>query len=112
MRGRDPVEDLNTSADAIAESPAELFNWNGGLVWINAGKLVPVAKDALIQIIEKHVAVRKLVNRGATDAPAWECEVHHPHGRRKNPPAAKAVQSEAFKKLAELDRYFHGEEER
>jgi hypothetical protein len=26
--------------------------------------------------------------------------------------AAKAMQSEAFKKLAELDRYFHGEEER
>jgi len=26
-----PVEDLNALANAIAESPAELFNWNGRL---------------------------------------------------------------------------------
>ena len=31
LRDRDPVEDLNALANAIAESPAELFNWNGGL---------------------------------------------------------------------------------
>ena len=58
-------EDQNRLTAAIAEvAIAELFNMNGGLVWFNEGRAVPVNKDVLREIITRHLVSVRLVSRG------------------------------------------------
>jgi len=64
-------EDINTLADVVAQSDADLFNQNDRLVWLDEGSLVPVNRDILLELIPKHVSVKKLVNRDGR----WECEL-------------------------------------
>jgi hypothetical protein len=68
--GRDPYEDLNSLADAVADS-AEIFNHDGCLVWLNAGALIPVSGTVLREIITKHVVTQRLVNHGTAEEPNW-----------------------------------------
>jgi hypothetical protein len=49
----------------------ELFNQNDRLVWLDEGSLVPVNRDILLELIPKHVSVKKLVNRDGR----WEREL-------------------------------------
>jgi hypothetical protein len=58
-------------ADVVAQSDADLFNQNDRLVWLNEGSLVPVNRDILLELIPKHVSVKKLVNRDGR----WEREL-------------------------------------
>jgi hypothetical protein len=66
-------EDLNALADAVAES-AEIFNQDGRLVWLNAGKLIPVSRIILREIITTHVVTKNLINHGTADEPNWTRE--------------------------------------
>jgi len=54
-RGQDLVVDINALADAIVASGAEIYNQSNRLVHLDAGKLVPVPRDQLPDIIGKHV---------------------------------------------------------
>jgi hypothetical protein len=72
-RGRDPYEDLNSLADAIAQT-GEVFDHNGQLVWLNAGSLIPVSGAVLRGIIGRRVVTRRLVNHGTPAEPNWVCE--------------------------------------
>jgi len=72
--GRDPIEDTISLAQAVAASPAELFNCNDRFCWPNDGHLDPVSKDLLREIIAKHICTRRLVDRGTREPPVWECE--------------------------------------
>jgi hypothetical protein len=71
----DPYVDVTTNviADALAEY-ADLFDQGGSLVWLANGKLVRVTPPVLAEIIPKHLATKKLVNRGTDDDPNWEVE--------------------------------------
>lgn len=57
-----PYEDLNSLADAVAES-AKIY-LDGRLVWLREGTLVQVTMDALREIIAKNVVTQRLVQRG------------------------------------------------
>jgi len=73
-RGRNPAEDTVELAQAIAKSPAELFNDKGQLVYPNGGHLSPVSKERLLAFITEHIVTRRVVNRGTAEAPIQECE--------------------------------------
>ena len=76
-RGQDLVEDLNRLADAVAEKAgAELFNLNGTLMGLNDGQFVSVNRNSLREIIARHLASIRWVNRGTIDMPRWEGEYH------------------------------------
>jgi hypothetical protein len=59
-RGRDQTEDLNTLADCIAASSADLFNQDGCLIWITAGGCVQVNLERLRELVPKYVATKHL----------------------------------------------------
>jgi hypothetical protein len=71
--GEDPHGEINQLADAIADV-AQLFNRNGELVHLSEGKLRPIDKDVLVEIIAKYVRVPQLKNSGTEDEPRWACE--------------------------------------
>jgi hypothetical protein len=72
--GKNPTEDANRLTDAVAEAAiAELFELNGGLFWLDKGRLVPVNKDVLRNIIARHIVAMRLVNRGGDK---WESEFY------------------------------------
>jgi hypothetical protein len=74
-RGRDPIEDTVSLAQAVAASSAELFRTTEGqLVRVSEGRLVPVGRDGLCEIAAEHVWTRKPVNRGTATEPIWEVE--------------------------------------
>jgi hypothetical protein len=73
-RDQDLNADTNALADAVAESDVDLFNLDGRLFWLTEGTLVPVSKNLLLDIITKHVATVRLVNRGSAEKPIWERE--------------------------------------
>jgi hypothetical protein len=70
--GRDPAKDADRLTDAVAAlAIGELFELNGGLVWLNEGQLVPVNKDVLRKTITRHIVSVRLVNQGSD---VWETE--------------------------------------
>jgi hypothetical protein len=61
-RGSDLAEDTNRLADAIAES-VKLFNHDGALVRLDDGRLVPVNRAALRDLITQHICAVRLIER-------------------------------------------------
>jgi hypothetical protein len=57
-RGRDPLEDLNLLADAIAVSPAPMFNQDGITVAVDNGFIVRVTPALLGDIVFRYVATK------------------------------------------------------
>jgi hypothetical protein len=73
-QGQNPTEDANRLTAAVAElAIAELFELNGGLFWLDKGRLVPVNKDVLREIIARHIVAMRLVDRGGDK---WESEFY------------------------------------
>ena len=67
----------NRLAEAVAEKAgAELFTWNGTLVWLNDGQFVPANKNILREVIARHIVSIRWVNRGTVDMPRWEGEYY------------------------------------
>lgn len=62
-------KDINSLADAVAEA-APIYNHDGMLVWLNDGKLIPVAGVVLHKIIQRYVVTPQLVNNNGT----WTCK--------------------------------------
>ena len=60
-------------ADAVAAT-REIFDHNGQLVWLDAGKLIPVSGAVLRGIIGRRVVTQRLVNHGTPAEPNWTCE--------------------------------------
>ena len=60
----DPMADARTLADALVESNADLFNRDGILVLLRDGTLVPGGRDILLDVLDKHVAVKRVVQNG------------------------------------------------
>jgi hypothetical protein len=73
-RGQDLVADVNALMDAIVASGAEIYNRDGRLVHLDGGKLVPVPRDQLPEIIGRHLVTKRPVNRGTADEPHYEIE--------------------------------------
>jgi hypothetical protein len=72
-RGRDPTEDLNLLADAIAGSPADLFAQGSQIMWLkDTGELVGASRDVLLEIITKYIVTKHLVSHGDR----WQVEYH------------------------------------
>jgi hypothetical protein len=71
LRGKDPKEDLNALADAIAQSP-NIFILNDRLVWLHNGKLVPLSGNTLPEFIAANVVTLHLTNRATADNPNWQ----------------------------------------
>jgi hypothetical protein len=67
----DPVADIVQLTDAIAALHLDLWNKNGQLVWLNAGELVPVNADILSRLIQQHILVKHLIDRGGR----WSAEI-------------------------------------
>ena len=44
------------------------------MVYLDKGKLRPVDRDVLIEIIAKYIKLPKLTNRGSESEPDWVCE--------------------------------------
>ena len=66
-------EDANRLTDAVAEKlVTELFNVDGSLFWLDAGRLVPANKNVLRDLITRHFVSVRLANHGTIDAPRWE----------------------------------------
>ena len=63
-RGRTQSEDLDLLAECIANSKADLFNEDGSVIWIDAGKRIGVGTKVLAEIIAKYVVTAWPVNRG------------------------------------------------
>jgi hypothetical protein len=64
-------EDINTLADVVAQSDADLFNQNDRLVWLDEGSLVPVNRDIFSSSSPSTSPSKKLVNRDGR----WEREL-------------------------------------
>ena len=60
----DPMVDARTLADALVESNADLFNRDGTLVLLRDGALVPGGRDILLEVLDRHVAVKRVVKNG------------------------------------------------
>jgi hypothetical protein len=58
------MADARTLADALVESNADLFNRDGILVLLRDGTLVPGGRDILLDVLDKHVAVKRVVQNG------------------------------------------------
>jgi hypothetical protein len=72
--GKNPAEDANRLTNAVAEAAiAELFELNGGLFWLDKGRLVPANKDVLRNIIARHIVAVRLVDHGGDK---WESEFY------------------------------------
>jgi len=69
----DPYASINLLADAIAEY-TDLFSFNGILVQLSKGKLIPVTTEVLHEIIPQHIAVKQLRNSGTNIEPHWVVE--------------------------------------
>jgi hypothetical protein len=73
----DPYIDATTNviADALAEY-VDLFDQNGTLLWFANGAPAPVrvTPPVLAEIVPKHLAIKKLVNRGTEADPNWAVE--------------------------------------
>jgi hypothetical protein len=62
-RGKDPFEDLNSLADAVAAT-GELFDHGGVVVWLSPeGQLVPAGGPVLQEIIGRRLVIVQVVNR-------------------------------------------------
>jgi hypothetical protein len=72
----DPIADASALTDAIVRSNADIFNHQERLVYLAAGTPAPVQvnKNLLLEITQKHVACKRLVQRGES----WEVEYHPP----------------------------------
>ena len=60
----DPMADARTLIDAIIESNADLFNHDGTLVLLRDGELVPGGRDILLETLNTHLAVKRVVKNG------------------------------------------------
>jgi hypothetical protein len=60
----EPMADARTLADAIVESNADLFNHDGVLVLLRDGALVAYNRDILLEVLDQHVAVKRVVKNG------------------------------------------------
>jgi hypothetical protein len=58
------MADAHTLADALVESNADLFNHDGTLVLLRDGALVTGGRDILLETLNKHVAVKRVVKNG------------------------------------------------
>jgi hypothetical protein len=70
-RGREQTEDACILADAIAGSAADLFARDDAIIWIVAGRCMPVTPDILREIIAKHVVTKQLVSQGTISEVAY-----------------------------------------
>jgi hypothetical protein len=72
-RGRDLLEDRKLLIAAIAASDADLFVRGNQPVWVKpSGELVEVGRGALLEILEKYVAIKQLTSQGETpDDALW-----------------------------------------
>jgi hypothetical protein len=61
---KDPIADARTLADAILESDADVFNHDGSLVLLRDGTFVVCNRDILLEVLDKHVAVKRAVKNG------------------------------------------------
>ena len=60
----DPMVDARTLADAIVESNADLFNRDGTLVLLRDGAFVVCNRDILLEVLNRHVCVKRVVKNG------------------------------------------------
>jgi hypothetical protein len=73
--GRDRDEDLNRLTSVIARAAiTELFNVDGQLHRLHDRQCIPVNKQAMQEIVTRHVKSIRPVNRGTTDESRWEIE--------------------------------------
>jgi hypothetical protein len=87
LRGKSPQEDLNLVADAVIAAGG-IINFQGRLIWLKDGKLVPVTEGVLHEFISTRVVSMQLINRGTTDNPNWTLE--YPPFR---PPTERALRT-------------------
>ena len=69
--GTDRQADIAVLAVAIAAT-GELFNHNGTLVQLRDGKLIPISRNELHELITRHVAAVRVVKRDG----AWQLEFY------------------------------------
>jgi hypothetical protein len=60
----DPMIDARALADALVEANCHLFNRDGTLVLLRDGKLVSVGREVLLDVLDKHVAVKRVATNG------------------------------------------------
>jgi hypothetical protein len=60
----DPMVDARTLNDAIIESNADLFNRDGTLVLLRDGAFVVCNRDILLEVLNRHVCVKRVVKNG------------------------------------------------
>jgi uncharacterized protein (DUF2461 family) len=65
---RDPFAHFNTVSDAIAET-AEIVNVNDQLLWLVDGRPHVVTGAVLTEISTRHLALKRLINRGTENEP-------------------------------------------
>jgi hypothetical protein len=65
---RDPFAHFNTVSDAIAET-AEIVNVNDQLLWLVDGRPHVVTGAVLTEISTRHLATKRLTNRGTENEP-------------------------------------------
>jgi hypothetical protein len=68
---RDPFAHFNTVSDALAET-AEIVNVNDQMLWLVDGKAVAVTGKVVLDISARHLATKRLVNRGTENEPNLE----------------------------------------
>jgi hypothetical protein len=73
--GRDGDQSRLTAVIA-RRAITELFNEDGQLVRLHAGRLVPVNKEDMREIITRHVKTLRPVNRGTDSEPQWEVDFY------------------------------------
>jgi hypothetical protein len=74
-RGRD--DDLTRLTEVVAaKTKTELFNEDGQLVRLHGGRLVPVNKEGMREIVTRHVKTLRPVNRGTDSEPHWEVDFY------------------------------------
>jgi hypothetical protein len=56
--------DARTLADALVEANTDLFNRDGTLVRLRDGTLVPCNPDILREVLDQHIAVKRVVKNG------------------------------------------------
>lgn len=66
---RDPFAHANTVSDAIAETAEIYEDQNDKMLWLVDGKPISVTGNVLLDISARHLATKRLVNRGTESEP-------------------------------------------
>ena len=103
--GTDRQADIAVLAVAIAAT-GELFNHNGTLVQLRDGKLIPISRNELQELITRHVAAVRVVKRDGV----WQREFYSYEFAQKpnfGPPTSAGSEREPDDKV--LDEIFRHE---